>query len=151
MISKKCSECKNLFPYSEFYLKKGTPDGYSYYCYECTSNQAKRYYNNKNVRKKAIMRSKKSKQKAQIFVLDYLSSHPCIDCGEKRIPCLEFDHLNDKKYHVSYLVSHGYSIKMIKEEIEKCVIRCANCHHMKTSKQFGWYSLAYSPTIEIPI
>ena len=39
---------------------------------------------------------------------------------------------------VSKLV-HGYSSEKIKKEIEKCDVRCANCHIKKTIKQLKWY------------
>lgn len=149
MKKKECSECHDSFTYDNFYPKKGTPDGYSYYCHECTSDQAKKYYrNNKGVREKAIARAKESKREAQTFVLDYLSTHPCVDCGEGRPACLDFDHLRDKECNVSYLVAHGYGVEKVKREIEKCEVRCANCHRIKTAKDFGWYSLVSPAGLE---
>ena len=69
---------------------------------------------------------------------DYLKKHPCVDCGEKNPIVLEFDHLRDKLIEVSRLVQYT-SINKVQSEIEKCEIRCANCHRRKTAIQFGWY------------
>ena len=147
MKKKECSECHDSYTYDNFYQKKGTPDGYSYYCHTCTSAQAKKYYrDNKDVRKKAIARAKASKREAKKFVLDYLSTHPCVDCGENRPACLDFDHLRDKSANVSFMVIHGHSISSIKTEIEKCQVLCANCHRVKTAADFGWYSSVVSST-----
>ena len=70
---------------------------------------------------------------------DYLKKHPCVDCGEKDPVVLEFDHSKDKLIEVSKLVRNVSSIDKMREEIEKCKIRCANCHRRKTAIQFGWY------------
>lgn len=78
-------------------------------------------------------------QRARKFVYEYLKTHPCVDCGESDIFTLEFDHLRDKRFGVAYMVSKNYSVKAIASEIEKCEIRCANCHKRKTAKEQGWY------------
>jgi hypothetical protein len=31
---------------------------------------------------------------------------------------------------------------MIAAEIEKCEVRCANCHWRTAAQQFGWYAYA---------
>ena len=59
----------------------------------------------------------------------------CIDCGyAEHAEALQFDHTGrDKKGNVSDLIRSDYSWKTIMEEIDKCEIRCANCHAVKTS------------------
>jgi hypothetical protein len=43
---------------------------------------------------------------------------------------------------VSALVNGKYSWSKILEEIEKCDVRCANCHRRRTAKQLGWYIMS---------
>ena len=59
----------------------------------------------------------------------------CIDCGyAAHAAALQFDHTYDnKKANVSDLIRSDYSWKTIKEEIDKCVVRCANCHAIITA------------------
>jgi phage-related protein len=75
------------------------------------------------------------------WVLAYLLEHPCVDCGEGDPIVLHFDHRDgQKKYKgVSFLVKKGRSLEVIKSEVEKCDVRCANCHMRRTAKQFGWW------------
>ncbi len=137
---KTCRACELPFSYDNFHKKTNMPDGYSYYCKGCTSDRAKKYYrDNEDVRTKAIERSQLSKQEARVFVLEYLLTHPC-SCGEARPACLDFDHQRDKTANISFMVAHGYSIEIIKLEIAKCQVLCANCHRVKTAEDFGWYS-----------
>jgi hypothetical protein len=39
------------------------------------------------------------------------------------------------------MIKSRYSWNRIKEEIRKCDVRCANCHRLRTAKQFGWKRL----------
>jgi len=59
----------------------------------------------------------------------------CKDCGyADHSQALQFDHINDdKKASVSNLIRSDYSWKTILKEIEKCEIRCANCHAIMTA------------------
>jgi hypothetical protein len=59
----------------------------------------------------------------------------CKDCGySEHAQALQFDHIHDnKKASVSNLIRSDYSWKTILEEIEKCEIRCANCHATMTA------------------
>ena len=72
------------------------------------------------------------------YILEYLLKHPCVDCGEKDVTVLEFDHVKNKLKPVSSLIRAG-ATSLIEKEIEKCEVRCANCHRRKTAKQFGWF------------
>ncbi len=74
-------------------------------------------------------------------LLAYLLEHPCVDCGESDPVVLEFDHVRgEKRFTIARAVSGSTrSWKLIKIEIDKCEVRCANCHVRRTAKQFGWY------------
>lgn len=55
----------------------------------------------------------------------------CSLCGFNKIQsALEFHHLNPstKKYTISRLIKSGNKDKELKEELEKCILVCANCH-----------------------
>ena len=58
----------------------------------------------------------------------------CKDCGLKDPRCLDFDHLPGytKKNTITALSNMGLSIKSLMEEINKCEVRCANCHRIIT-------------------
>jgi 5-methylcytosine-specific restriction endonuclease McrA len=74
------------------------------------------------------------------FLISFLKKNQCIDCGEKDIEVLDFDHVKEKKYSVASMSYN--SIKTIKKEIEKCVIRCSNCHRRKTAKENKWKKIS---------
>lgn len=70
---------------------------------------------------------------------EYLESHPCVDCGESDPVVLEFDHVRGEKTRpVSILVKWSWG--RVVEEIEKCAVRCANCHRRVTASRAGWYA-----------
>lgn len=62
-------------------------------------------------------------------------SKGCIDCGyNEHGVALQFDHINDdKKNSVSNLIRSDYSWSTIMQEIEKCEVRCSNCHAVMTA------------------
>lgn len=70
---------------------------------------------------------------------NYLLSHPCVDCGENNPIVLEFDHIKGNKLLTLAKMVTKYSWKNLEQEINKCEVRCANCHRIKTAKQRGWY------------
>ena len=59
----------------------------------------------------------------------------CVDCGyNEHAIALQFDHIgNNKKNSVSNLIRSDYAWSTIKNEIDKCEVRCANCHAVITS------------------
>jgi len=83
--------------------------------------------------------------------MKYLTTHSCVDCGEKDPLVLDFDHLDPttKSYNVSALISANYSLEVLEQEITKCVVRCANCHRRRTAKEWGSYRLLSVATLEM--
>lgn len=75
------------------------------------------------------------------MIKDWLSAYKlasgCIDCGYRGHPAaLDIDHVEGKTANVSELKS----ITAIQAEIErhKCVVRCANCHRIKSWETKTW-------------
>jgi hypothetical protein len=63
-----------------------------------------------------------------------------VDCGESDPAVLEFDHVSGKKTaNISYLLGVVASWERLASEIQKCEVRCANCHRWKTAREQGWY------------
>jgi hypothetical protein len=74
------------------------------------------------------------------YVLSYLKAHGCVDCPEKDPIVLDFDHVSGTKIEsISRMTYQGTSLDTIKLEMEKCEVRCANCHRRKTAIQLGRY------------
>jgi hypothetical protein len=78
-----------------------------------------------------------------------LLAHPCVDCGESDPLVLEFDHREDKRAQIVDLMRNHAQWSDVLKEIEKCDVRCANCHRRRTAKVRGHYRelamLAHEP------
>lgn len=136
----KCSFCGKIKEEHEFALKSGSARGYNSKCKECHRSYVKEHY--KNNKPKYLVRAKKhrekQKTKLKAIVKDYLLNHPCIDCGESRLPCLDFDHVSGEKIRdISKMVHYGWAIQTLTEEMKKCEVRCANCHRMRHYNENG--------------
>lgn len=146
---KRCATCKEEKPRKEFYINRAKPDGRQYSCKVCQ----RRYHNDtwyESHRKHRIQQVKERKARVtrenyrKIFMEYFI--HGCVDCGENDHRLLEFDHVKGIKKRgrirptegVGSLVRAGYKWETIEKEIQKCKIRCRNCHHLKTHKQFDY-------------
>lgn len=67
-----------------------------------------------------------------IFIRDRLLASQCVDCGDRRIVVLDFDHVGAKTAHVTELARRGYSLSRLEAEVTRCEVRCANCHRRRT-------------------
>jgi hypothetical protein len=145
---KKCSKCKRVLNISEFnwkrkYIKKAS------HCKDCSREYIRTHYKNKTsyYLRKAKKRNLRLRNEAQNYIGSYLLKHWCIDCGEKDILVLEFDHRvkSRKEYNVSRIIRLTGSIEKLKKEIDKCEVRCANCHRRKTEMESNSWKLKYAP------
>jgi hypothetical protein len=83
------------------------------------------------VNEKANERAKAVKQ----WLDDYKLAKGCVDCGYRSHPrALQFDHVRGTK---AMNVCFAKSIGGAQREIEKCEVRCANCHFIKTSERLA--------------
>ena len=132
----RCCESRNDLPRSEFNKRKLSPDGLQHICRTCQRG----YYQRNKTHIQGLKRANKERlrQEQAALVLDYLESHPCVDCGETDLVVLEFDHCRDEKFAGVATMIGSYSTRAVLEEIAKCDVVCANCHVRRTAKRAGW-------------
>ena len=132
---KTCGRCMKSKQEDEFSKKRG---GKQPYCKLCQSEYQKEYYRNNHAAQIARCGKRRDEQEIrnQQGVIDYLKTHPCVDCGETDIVVLQFDHVRGiKKKELCTMVSSGSSWETLLKEIAKCDVRCANDHARRTAAQ----------------
>ena len=131
--------CKRYKPFEDFAVQKRSKDGRQPSCRSCQAD-----YFAKN-REKIVpgirARTARVRVERAIYVWEYLLEHPCVDCGEPDPIVLEFDHVRGvKQGNISKMIGEGVSLKRLQAEIDKCEVRCANCHRRRTASSLGWYA-----------
>ena len=132
---KVCGTCKQALPTAEFSRRAASRDGLQSRCKACWRLD---YLQNTERRKTvAATNAAASLRRHRIRLASYLRDHPCVDCGESDIRCLDFDHRDpqEKLANVGTLVFTHVSWERVEREIAKCDVRCANCHRKRTSGQ----------------
>lgn len=137
----RCSVCGGLKPSSAFSFSDEAAGSLNWYCRACDAAYRRAHYlaNKPEYIKRATAQVRERRDLNRREVLVYLATHPCVDCGVKNPVVLEFDHrYPDRKItEVSRLMVSKRWPRVL-SEIEKCEVRCVNCHRRRTSRQFGW-------------
>lgn len=121
---KECSVCKESKSYAEYYKSSRSKTGYVSKCKKCQSLLDSKYH--VKHREKYNARQKKNAVENRAFIDRFKHIKGCLHCGEKRPWVLDFHHLGDKDATIADLIT--YSRQVIKKEIRKCIVLCANCH-----------------------
>lgn len=102
-------------------------------CYICSPYRNR--HTNKTPEEIAVSKAKmvesvqRRRRKVKQMALEY-KGEKCVKCGyDKCIDALEFHHIDDKTKDFG-IGSKGYtrSWESIKNELDKCILLCANCH-----------------------
>ena len=80
----------------------------------------------------------------------YLATHARVDCGERDPAVLDVDHRRDKSANVGALVHLGAPWGAVAAEVEKCEVRCANCHRRRTAAEQSHYRVAVGTMEVVP-
>lgn len=125
-MEKRCYKCNLVKPLEEFHKNSSKPDGRQNICKVCRIvYHRKHYLKNKD----SYIESKNKRLNfLKEFVFKIKRKNQCSKCSEKRWYVLDFHHLKNKDKSISDLISAGVSLKLLKKEIRKCIILCANCH-----------------------
>ena len=164
MKTKLCSRCRKTKPITSFNKKRASGvQPYCKPCQgeyqrehykKRTRAQLQRMYRTRQKRKKEIYS----------FLTDYFQKNTCVDCAKKKlkvkkllrgkvptstinqiiktmdsdIRTLTFDHLHtrgEKEHTIADMIRDIQPLHKIKKEIQKCVVRCHNCHDIITVKR----------------
>jgi hypothetical protein len=114
------------------------------YCNKCQREYTRADYakNKEKYVAKAKRNNERYKKETYEWLVVYFAEHPCVDCGETDPVVLDFDHRDgiNKEMDVSGLM-RDKRYEAAKAEVEKCDVRCSNCHRRRTARQQGWYWL----------
>jgi Zn finger protein HypA/HybF involved in hydrogenase expression len=123
---KKCNKCQNIKSLEEFGNNKLKKDGKQLYCKKCHAEfDRNNYLKNPNLHK---IRKKNNEDRIKEWFRDYKQTLRCKKCNDGRWYILQFHHLDSesKEHNISNMTR--YSINRIKNELNKCISLCANCH-----------------------
>lgn len=118
----------------QYPLNRTRRDGLGHYCKQCNAaNRRSHYFRNRPAVKEqariATLRRMDSRRRTMDAVK---TTAGCIDCGYDANPlALEFDHRepNLKSFTIG---SGNRAWDAVWVEVEKCDVRCANCHRIRT-------------------
>lgn len=124
-----CVGCKCEKPLDEFRWKNKSKGIKHSECKTCSKRRDIGYYT--QIRKEKLKYAKKVRVKnKQIWHNEMKETMGCFKCGDVRWYLLEFHHIdpNTKEYAISDMFRSDFSRKRMLNEMEKCVLLCANCH-----------------------
>ena len=121
---KTCTQCKETKSKELFYRNKNTPDGFQHQCKSCANKATHRSQKRKPEKYRAARKRVRDKFVAEMRA--YKVKHGCAHCGENHEAVLELHHTDPTVKDVH--PSDSTSRKIFYEEVEKCIVLCANCH-----------------------
>jgi len=138
-ICKRCGFEKSI----ELFNQNGQ-GGKQSYCKNCKGAEWSEWYARNGNRERFLKKTYEHHVKHRLAnrqrLLTYLQDHPCVDCGETDPVVLVFDHVRGvKEFNIS-TKSATSSWKRILREIEKCEVRCSNCHLRRHACEENWYN-----------
>ena len=149
-----CGACDVAQDESQFPVRDMRTGRVHTICRACRRGYCRAYYwrNSAEYNARRRERLKTVRARNRHFIQQHLLAHPCVDCGLRDPLVMEFDHVRGRKRtDVSTLVREAASLAVIQAEIDKCVVRCANCHRRRTAvtlwgkaggandvRSFGW-------------
>jgi predicted DNA-binding antitoxin AbrB/MazE fold protein len=127
---KECNKCHIVKEDNEFAFRNKAKGTLQPYCKECKRKIDKELYTSNHSNRRIKIRSRQNEVQTNLkeLLTDIKKNSKCAICGESRWWVLDFHHIRDKRFEVSSLARRGCSLETFKEEIDKCIVLCANCH-----------------------
>ena len=130
---KVCVTCHVWRPREAFNRRAAAKDGLQARCRPCS--QAWYQANKAEHTARTARRKRETREEYHRRLCAYVEDHPCVDCGERDVVVLEFDHRDagTKVREVAKMVNLLAPWGAVLTEIAKCEVCCANCHRRRTA------------------
>lgn len=125
-----CSSCHEVKPKEDFH-KSSDARGFTYSCKSCANARTRKWHSNRENKDKRNQRINNFVAERKQWAVDYMGGK-CKDCGNTfPLCCYDFHHLDmeTKDNNPSYFIRMSKERAM--EELDKCILLCANCHRMR--------------------
>lgn len=137
---KKCSKCKIEKQIKEFSVKDKAKNRYNSQCKKCFNVHNRVYYAINKIKHIAAVKINKHNraEKNKKIIREY-KNIPCMDCGNSYPHyVMDFDHRDPevKEFAISQM-PRDCSLEKILNEIKKCDVVCANCHRVRTFRDYS--------------
>lgn len=127
---KKCSKCKEDKELDQFNKHSSSKSKLVSWCKECVKNISKKNY--EEHKEKHKINTKLSKERKKEWYILYKESLKCSKCSFNHPAIIDFHHIDPSKkdFGISSMFKKGKNENEIREEIEKCIPLCSNCHRI---------------------
>lgn len=137
---RQCKICQEIVEISDFPRVAACVGGRGHFCNQC-NNEKYRLYRLENPEQAKASNDKSlikyNERKKEFYT--WLQTQECVDCGYADYRSLEFDHVKgEKSFGISNKVGR-ISMEALMKEIDKCEIRCSNCHKKVTAARGNYY------------
>lgn len=137
----RCAACHLERPAAFFSFADRIRGTLNSYCRPCHAAYRHAHYlaNRADYIRRAVAQTRGRREVNRREIVRFLGTHPCVDCGISNAIVLEFDH-RDPEQKLMDVATMMLSKRWprVLAEIEKCDVRCANCHRRRTARQFRW-------------
>ena len=123
-----CTRCRQELPFDLFGKNKSKKDGLQTHCKTCRKEINNNHYKNSSKRREAVRRNASLHKIRNTEFLNEVKSQGCCKCGEAELCVLDFHHLGRNKDFDISKKRGSFSIEKLKNELEKCIVVCSNCH-----------------------
>ena len=150
-MQRTCGRCGGLKPLTEFAWRRKEKGQRDNYCRPCRAAYHREHYEANRERYLAQAKRRKDAVRASNYqqLIQFLSEHPCVDCGESDVLVLEFDHVAEKSFPIAQALRDRFWSDIL-VEIAKCDVVCANCHRRRTGQRGGWARFVASQEFDDP-
>jgi len=134
---RRCSRCQADLPLDAFPLRR--KDGTQRYthCRDCKAAYQRQWYERNGDRHRSNIAAKRIEQRRINKVMVVAAkSRPCTDCGVRYPPyVMDLDHVRGTKVRNVALLKTYATTAILRAEIAKCEVVCANCHRIRSHRR----------------